>query len=57
MGMAVNGLSAGLSWHDMCRFKYTHLMQLLWEWEDINGAEMDETRDATPQDVMALTKI
>lgn len=55
--MALGGLSAGLSWHDMCRMKYTHLMQILWEWEDMNGAESEETVDATPADVMALTRL
>lgn len=57
MRMGLNGLSAGLSWRDMRRMKYTHLMLLLWEWDDMHGAEADETRDATPSDVRALTKI
>lgn len=55
--MAVSGLQAGLSWRDMRHMKYTHLMQLLYEWEDANGAEIDETREATTADVMALTKM
>lgn len=55
--MALCGLQAGLSWRDMRLMKYTHLTQLLWEWEDMNGAEVDETRDATPADVMALTRL
>ena len=55
--MAVCGLEAGLSWNDMRGMKYTHLMQILWEWEDMHGAEVDEIVDATPDDVMALTRL
>ena len=55
--MALHGLSAGLTWRDLRKFKFTHLMQFLWEWEDMNGAEVDEVRDATPSDVMALTRL
>lgn len=55
--MAVSGLSAGLTWRDMRHMKYTHLMLLLYEWEDMNGAERDETVDAKPSDVMALTRL
>lgn len=54
--MALHGLSAGLSWRDLRFMKYTHLMQLLYEWEDMNGAEVDEVRDATASDVMALSR-
>lgn len=57
MRMALHGLEAGLSMQDMRGMKYTHLMQILWEWEDMNGAEVDETVDATPRDVMALTRL
>lgn len=52
--MALSGLSAGLSWRDMRHMKYTHLMQLLYEWDDMNGAEASETREATTSDVSAL---
>lgn len=45
--MALCGLEAGLSWRDMRRMKYTHLMQLLFEWEDMHGSEADEVVDAT----------
>ena len=55
--MALACLSAGLSWQDIRHMKYTHLMQLLWEWDDMHGAESDETVDATPADVMALTRL
>lgn len=55
--MAVNGLSAGLTMSDMREMKYTHLMKLLWEWDDMNGADVDETRDASPSDVMALARM
>ena len=55
--MALHGLSAGLTWRDMRQFKFTHLMQFLWEWEDMNGAEVDEIHEATPSDVMALTRL
>ena len=55
--MAVNGLAAGLSWADMRTMKYTHLVQLLWEWDNLHGAESEEVRDATPADVMALARL
>lgn len=55
--MALSGLSAGLSWRDMRHMKYTHLMQLLYEWDDMNGAEATETREATPSDVSALMNL
>ena len=55
--MALLGLEAGLSWRDMRRMKYTHLMKLLYEWEDMHGADVDETVNATSDDVMALTRL
>lgn len=55
--MALHAMAAGLSWADLRKMKYTHVMQLLYEWEDINGAEVDEIRDATADDVMALMRI
>lgn len=55
--MAVNALQVGLSWEDLRHIKYTHLMQVLWEWEDMNGADVDETVDATPSDVNILMRM
>lgn len=55
--MALSGLEAGLSWRDMRHMKYTHLMQLLYEWEDMHGADVEEVVDATPADVKALMSI
>ena len=55
--MALNAMSAGLSWHDLRHVKYTHLMQLLYEYEDANGADVTEYVDATGADVKALTKL
>lgn len=55
--MLLNGLAAGFSLEEMRHMKYTHLMHFLFEWEDMNGAEVDETRDATPADVMELMKL
>lgn len=55
--MALNGLDAGLTWGDMRHMKYTHLMQLLFEWEDMHGAEVEETRDATNADLQALMRL
>lgn len=52
--MAVNGLAMGLSWEDMGGMKFTHLIQLLWEWEEMHGADVEETRDATSSDVKSL---
>lgn len=52
--MAVSALQAGLTWRDLRHMKYTHLMQILWEWEDMNGADVDETVDAKPSDVSIL---
>lgn len=55
--MAVNALQMGLTWRDLRHMKYTHLMQLLYEWEDANGADVTEYVDATGADVMALTRL
>ena len=48
--MAVVGLSMGLTWRDMRHMKYTHLMQLLWEWDDMHegesGDEPEPSNDA-----------
>lgn len=52
--MAVSALQVGLSWRDLRHIKYTHLMQILWEWDDMNGADVDEVVDATPSDVSIL---
>lgn len=50
--MALLALESGLSWRDMRRMKYTHLMQLLYEWEDMHGADVDEVVDATSFDML-----
>lgn len=55
--MALNGLEAGLSWRDLRHMKYTHLMQILYEYEDMRGAEVDEVTEATPDDVKLLMNI
>ena len=55
--MALNALSAGLAWRDLRHMKYTHLMLLLYEWEDANGADVTEYVDATGADVKALTRL
>lgn len=55
--MAVSGLAAGLTWDEMRSMKYTHLMQILWEWEDMKGAQVDETRDATESDIEMLKSL
>jgi len=55
--MAMSGLSAGLTMPDLRNIKYTHLMQMLWEWDEMHGAEYDETVEATSADVMSLTKL
>lgn len=55
--MAINGLGAGLTWDDLRHMKYTHLMQFLYEWEDMNGSDVDEYVEATGADVMALTRL
>ncbi len=50
--MALAALESGLTWRDMRRMKYTHLMQLLFEWEDMHGAEVEEVVDATNFDFL-----
>ena len=50
--MALLALESGLSWRDLRHMKYTHLMQLLYEWEDMHGAEVDEVVDATNFDLV-----
>lgn len=50
--MMLSALDAGLAVSDMRHMKYTHLVQVLWEHEDMCGAGdgADETRDATAED-------
>ena len=55
--MAMSGLSAGLTMPDLKTIKYTHLIQMLWEWDEMHGAEYDEIVEATSADVMSLTKL
>ena len=55
--MALLGLEAGLRWRDMRHMKYTHLMQLLFEWEDMHGGDVDEVVNATSDDVKALARL
>jgi hypothetical protein len=46
--MALIGMEAGLSWDDIRPMKYTHLMQLLYEWEDMHKGESDEEEQKPP---------
>ena len=55
--MALNGLAAGLSWRDMRHMKYTHLMQLLYEHDDMHGSDAVETRDATLEDLKLIDRM
>lgn len=55
--MMLCGLQAGLSVEDMRHMKYTHLMQVLYEWEDMNGADVTEYVEATPADVKMLMSL
>lgn len=55
--MALNGLSVGLTWRDMRHMKYTHLSQILYEWDDMNGADVDEYVNATDADIKALMSL
>jgi len=41
----------------MRHMKYTHLMQFLFEWEDMQGADVTEYVDANNSDVKALMKL
>lgn len=55
--MALCALDSGLAWRDMRHMKYTHLMQLLFEWEDMRGAEVNEVREGTKEDMLALARL
>ena len=55
--MAASALNAGITLSEMRHMKYTHLMQILWEWQDMRGVEVEETRDATSNDVKALMSL
>lgn len=55
--MMLCGLDAGLTMRDMRDMKYTHLMQVLYEWEDMNDADVEEVVDATSDDVKALARM
>lgn len=52
--MAVSGLGLGLTYSEMNRMKYTHLVQLLWEADEASGTEYVETRDATMDDLRMM---
>ena len=53
--MALLGLQAGLTWRDMRRMKYTHLLQLLYEWDDMHGgAESDDEEPEPSNDAAGL---
>ena len=53
--MALCGLSAGLTWRDMRLMKYTHLLQFLYEWEDMHGGgEPDEEEPEPSNDAAGL---
>ena len=55
--MMLCGLDAGLCMADMHEMKYTHLMQVLYEWEDMHDADVEETVEATSDDVRALMRL
>ena len=55
--MMLCGLDAGLTMQDMRDMKYTHLMQILYEWEDMHDADVEEVVDATSADVEALMRL
>ena len=55
--MMLCALEAGLTARDMREMKYTHLMQVLFEWEDMHGADVDEVVEATGADVRALMRL
>lgn len=55
--MMLCGLDAGLTMQDMRDMKYTHLMQVLYEWEDMHDADVEEVVDATSADVKALMRL
>lgn len=50
--MALLALRVGLTWRDLRHMKYTHLMLLLYEWEDMQGADVEEVVDATSFDLL-----
>lgn len=53
--MALSALQAGLTLDDLRHAKYTHVVQLMWEWEDMHDDEgRDETVEAKPSDVKML---
>ena len=55
--MMLCGLEAGLTMQDMHEMKFTHLMQVLYEWEDMHDADVEEVVEATSDDVKALTRL
>lgn len=59
--MALNGLAAGLSMSDIRHMKYTHLLHILYEWEDMHPDKDDDgedtIRDATGEDVRWLMSL
>lgn len=52
--MALLGLQAGLTWRDMRRMKYTHLLQLLYEWDDMHGSDSEDDEPEPSNDAAGL---
>lgn len=50
--MMLCGLDAGLTRSDMREMKYTEVVQVIWEWEDMHDTgDRPNVRDATQDDI------
>lgn len=56
--MALAALSAGLTWRDLRHMKYTHVVQVIYAYDDMRGdGDYDEVREATSSDIRALMSL
>lgn len=52
--MALIGLEVGLTWRDMRHMKYTHLLQMLYEWADMHEVGDDDDEPEPSNDAAGL---
>ena len=56
--MALNAVSAGIGWDALRHMKFTHVVQILFEWDDMHADDdREKVREATSKDVRALMNL
>ena len=55
--MLVGALRIGLTLDNLRHMKYTHVIQILWAYDDANGVEVIEEREAMQSDIEWLKQL